>query len=108
MRAPWFSIIPLLVASACGSDPPNVGGTCTATTGCDVNLMCDTNVPGGYCTTSCTTSGSTEQCPEASVCDAVAGTALNCVKICSTNADCRADLSCNGISGSNIKACKPK
>ena len=108
MRAPCLAIL-LFVASACGTDPPNVGGTCTGTaTGCDMNLTCDTSVPGGYCTTSCTTSGSTEQCPEGAVCDAVAGTALNCVKICSTNADCRSDLSCNGISGSNIKACKPK
>ena len=98
----------LLFLVACGSDPPNVGGTCTGSGGCDEDLTCDTTVPGGYCTTSCTTSGSTDQCPEASVCDTVAGTALTCVKICKTGTDCRPDQDCNGVSSSNIKACKPK
>jgi hypothetical protein len=30
------------------------------------------------------------------------------VKRCQAQADCRADTDCNGITGSNIKACKPK
>lgn len=39
-----------------------------------------------YCTKSCATKGSTSECPEESVCDTVAGTAVNvtCVKICKT------------------------
>lgn len=106
MRLRYLGII--LLAVACGGDPPNIGGTCTATDGCDEDLTCDTAIPGGYCTTSCTTSGSTEQCPDEAVCDTVAGAALTCVKICKTGADCRADQDCNGVSGSNIKACKPK
>ena len=106
MRLRHLGIILLIIA--CGGDPPNIGNTCTATDGCDEDLTCDTSIPGGYCTTSCTTSGSTEQCPEEAVCDTVAGSALNCVKICKTGADCRADQDCNGVSGSNIKACKPK
>ena len=103
-------ILPLLVIliSACGGDPPNVGGTCTTAGGCDENLTCNTTVPGGYCTAACTTSGSTSQCPEESVCDAISGAAITCVKICGTKSDCRADQDCNGVSGSNIKACKPK
>lgn len=100
--------IVLLAFTACGDDVPNVGGTCTATEGCDEGLSCDTSVPAGYCTTSCTTSGSTDQCPEDSVCDTVAGTTLTCVKICQNGADCRSDQDCNGVSGTNIKACKPK
>ena len=98
----------VMLIVACGSPPPNVGATCTATSGCDVGLMCNTTVPAGYCTTSCTTSGSTTECPEESVCDAIAGTAITCVKICKSSADCRSDQDCNGVSGSNIKACKPK
>ena len=97
-----------LALTACGDDPPNVGGTCTATGGCDEGLQCDTTVPGGYCTKPCTASGSTSECPEESVCDSVAGTAITCVKICKTADDCRADQDCNGVSGSNLKACKPK
>jgi hypothetical protein len=53
-------------------------------------------------------SGSTSECPEDSICDAVAGIAKACVKICKDAADCRADQDCNGVSGSNVKACKPK
>ncbi len=97
-----------LILVACGGDPPNVGATCTANGGCDEGLTCDTTVPAGYCTKSCATPGSTAECPEASICDAVAGTAMNCVKSCKTSADCRADQDCNGVSGSNTKACKPK
>jgi len=97
----------LLFLVAC-SDPPNVGGTCTANGGCDDGLMCDTSVPGGYCTKACTMPGETTGCPEDSICDAVAGTAMNCVKICDKADDCRADQDCNGITGSSIKACKPK
>lgn len=98
----------LLFLIGCGSDPPNVAGTCTATEGCDDDLTCNTAVAGGYCTSSCTTSGSTDECPEDSVCDAISGSALTCVKICKTGDDCRSDLDCNGVSGSSIKACKPK
>lgn len=103
-----WSTIPLLLLLACGSDPPNVGGTCTSTGGCDEGLTCDTTVPDGYCTKACATSGMTAGCPEDSICDTVAGDALSCVKICKTSEDCRADQDCNGVSGSNIKACKPK
>ena len=103
--------LPLLVVmliAACGDDPPNVGGTCAAADGCDEGLTCNTIVPGGYCTASCTTSGSTSECPEDSVCDSISGTAVTCVKICKSSDDCRSDLDCNGVSGSNVKACKPK
>ena len=100
--------VAVLLLAACGSDPPNVGGTCTAMGGCDEGLTCDTAAAGGYCTKACTMSGATEGCPEDSICDTVAGSALSCVKICKTSADCRVDQDCNGVSSSNIKACKPK
>ncbi len=103
-------ILPLLVILlvSCGGDAPNVGGTCTAMGGCDEDLSCDTSVVGGYCTAACTTSGSTDECPDGSVCDTVSGTAITCVKICKAAEDCRSDLDCNGVSGTNLKACKPK
>lgn len=102
-----LALLALLAAAACGG-PPNVAGTCAANADCDEGLTCDTTVPGGYCTAACTTSGSTDGCPEESICDAISGSALTCVKICKTADDCRSDLDCNGVSGSNIKACKPK
>ena len=78
-------LICLAVMSACGDDPPNVGGTCTATDGCDEGLTCETAAAGGI------------------------GTAMSCVKICKEGGgECRSDQSCNGITGSSTKACKPK
>ena len=93
--------------AACGG-PPNVGSTCTAAKDCDSSLTCSTAIPGGYCTKTCTTPGSTSECPEDSVCDSVSGIGNTCVKVCKTTSDCgRTDLGCNGVSSSNVKACKP-
>lgn len=94
--------------AGCGDDPPNVGATCTSTTGCDKDLTCNTTVPGGYCTTTCTARGEQAECPDESICDTVAGGGTSCVKTCGSASDCRADQECNGVSGSNVKACKPK
>jgi hypothetical protein len=103
-----YALALAVLLAACGDDPPNVAGTCTATDGCDEGLTCNTTIPNGYCTVACTVAGSTDDCPDGAVCDAVSGSALTCVKTCKGAGDCRADLDCNGVSGSNIKACKPK
>jgi hypothetical protein len=101
-------IVVLVEAAACSS-PPNVSAMCAAPAqGCDQGLTCDTTVAGGYCTTSCATSGSTSECPEGSICDTLSGASLSCVKICQQQTDCRSDLGCNGVSGSDVKACKIK
>lgn len=103
-----LSVILLLLAllPACGE--PNVGDSCTGPADCDDDLTCNTSVVGGYCTAVCTEAGSQSQCPEGSICDHVATPAFTCVKICKTHDDCRSDQECNGTSGSNVKACKPK
>ena len=98
----------LLLTVACGDDPPNVGATCTATSGCDEGLTCNTAAAGGYCTQACTMPGETTECPEGSLCDGVLGGATECVKICEKASDCRADQDCNGTTGGSTKACKPK
>jgi hypothetical protein len=97
-----------LACVACGS-APNVGHTCGVNApDCDESLTCSSVIIGGYCTAACTTAGSTSQCPEGSICDDVSGIGTTCVKICNVSADCgRSDLQCNGVSGSNLKACKP-
>ena len=97
-------VLALLIA-ACGA--PNVGASCSTPANCDNGLTCSTAIAGGYCTRSCTTTGSTAECPDESVCDTVSGIGNTCVKICKAQADCRSDLGCNGVSGSNLKACKP-
>jgi hypothetical protein len=95
--------------TACGSAPGSgIGATCSATQKCD-GLTCDLSAAGGYCTKFCNTSGSTSECPDGSVCDASSGLlATSCVKICLTDTTCRTDQGCSGVSGSNIKGCKPK
>src|SRR5438046_9267429 len=87
MRALVFTI--LLLGCGGGGDPPNVGAACTATGGCDEDLTCNTSVPGGYCTQACTSPGTTAECPDDSICDAIAGTSIACVKICKSSSDCR-------------------
>jgi hypothetical protein len=53
--------------------------------------------------------GSTDGCPDGSICDAIIGSAMACVRICKDGGgECRSDQSCNGITGSSTKACKPK
>lgn len=105
MRKPLLVFV--LAIASCGS-PPDVGSQCTSANDCDSPLTCSTAIPGGYCTQSCTTAGSASGCPEDSICDSVSGIGNTCVKICKVTADCgRADLGCNGVSSSNVKACKP-
>ena len=96
-----------VAVAACGGDL-NVGDTCTASDGCDDGLTCDTTVGGGYCTRDCTEPGQVAECPDGAVCDELAGQAMRCVRRCEVQSDCRPDLSCNGITGSTFKACKPK
>jgi hypothetical protein len=104
-----FSLAGLLAPMACSSTPPNVGAVCAADAGgCDNGLHCDTTADGGYCTTGCSTQGSTSECPEQAICDSFAGGPMECFRICTVQSDCRADQECNGLTGSSIKACKPK
>jgi hypothetical protein len=110
MRA-YLYVFVLAVAAGlagCGDSGHAVGGSCGAGGDCADGLRCDTTIPGGYCTKDCTTAGSTDECPEGAVCDEVTGAQVYCVQICQTSADCPDTLDCNGVSSSNLKACKPK
>ena len=100
----------LVVAVGCSGNGPNVGDMCGVNRPvCDESLSCSSSVAGGYCTTACSSPGSTAQCPEGSVCDDAAPLGLSCLKICEEAADCgRSDVTCSGVTGSSIKACKPR
>lgn len=58
----------------------------------------------------CETRGSQDECVEGAICDNDAAGNPICLKVCTDAAQCAADEDCNGVSGSNIKACtaKPK
>ena len=99
-----------LVMSACSSGS-GIGNTCAKNLDCGGANVCITQATGGYCTQQpCAPGGSQGGCPEDSVCDAISILAgqLACVKKCTQQSDCRADQECNGVSGSNAKACQPK
>jgi hypothetical protein len=109
MRSVLLAVLIFAPAFAGCSDPPNIGALCTvAKGGCDKGLTCDESVTGGYCTSACTTVGSRSECPEGAVCDSLSGGAPSCINVCTVQTDCRPDLECNGVSGSDVKACKMK
>jgi hypothetical protein len=95
------------LGAGCGDHQPNVGATCTATGGCDTGLTCNLAVPGGYCTQPCVTPGIRSGCPDGALCDTL-GSTPSCTRVCNIQQDCRADLECNGTTGSSLKTCKPK
>jgi hypothetical protein len=104
-----FGLILFLFASGCSNkDEDRVGANCGGDSTCAKGLTCDLAIPGGYCTKPCTLTGQTNECPGGAICDTVEGARTECVRICQTTADCNAPLECNGVSKSNIKACKPK
>jgi len=57
---------------------------------------------------SCDTEGNVDECESGAVCAKNVSDVLQCLKQCQTQADCAAEEDCNGITGSNIKACRPK
>jgi hypothetical protein len=58
----------------------------------------------------CDKTGSTDECVEGGICDTLGGgsTVLQCLKVCTTDADCPTTQACTGVSGSNQKACHNK
>jgi hypothetical protein len=57
---------------------------------------------------SCTKQGDTNECVNDAVCAKDTANILKCLKICTSQADCQATESCNGVEGSSLKACRIK
>lgn len=91
----------LVLAVGCGS---NVGQPCDGDDACGGGLTCLAAAPGGYCTQSCTTSGSTGECPSGSVC-APYGSRLLCAVAC--DGACREGYACVAVAGTTLQACLP-
>lgn len=100
----------LLAVGACSGEDSGrvapVGTACTSDTGCGDDLYCNTDVSNGYCTKTCPTPGDAAECPDGSICDTV-GQSIICVQLCTSDNECRTGFACNGVSNSNVKACKP-
>jgi len=58
----------------------------------------------------CETPGETDECVDGAVCiQAVSGQDPTCFKVCASDADCNPNTeACNGVEGSNLKACRLK
>ncbi|RKH62700.1 hypothetical protein D7V93_09745 [Corallococcus llansteffanensis] len=107
MRSTWWllaslAVLPLL---ACDSSDA-VGDSCGEGT-CTDNLECRKEFPGGFCAQECEQEGVRGGCPEDTVCATQLGTLL-CSPVCDSQDDCRDSYACNGISGTDIKACRIK
>lgn len=106
MKQAFISAVTIsLFLAGCGQS--SVGRPCTSDQECDFGQSCLTQLPGGYCTKSCSIDGDTRECPGGTVC-ANHGTALLCSATCQQQSDCRAEYECNGVSNSSLKACRPK
>lgn len=100
-----FSALALCALWACGGS--SIGQPCTVNDDCDNGQTCFTSAPGGYCSKGCSIEGSNADCPGGSVC-AQNAELLLCSNTCQSQGDCRADYECNGVTGSDAKACRPK
>ena len=58
---------------------------------------------------SCDTAGKTDgECEDGLVCGKDTSGALLCLKTCADSTACSSDRECNGVEGTNIKACRLK
>ncbi len=58
----------------------------------------------------CDTEGAADQCVDGAICGKPSDTATEpqCLVVCTSDADCATGKSCNGVTGSSIKACRIK
>lgn len=58
----------------------------------------------------CETEGAVDECVDGAICGKPSDKApeVQCLVVCTSDADCGATKSCNGVSGTNIKACRVK
>lgn len=89
----------------CGGS--SVGHSCSVNDDCDNGQTCFVEAPGGFCSKGCSQEGNEKECPGGTVCASHSGTLL-CSPTCDTQAGCRAEYECNGLPGSDLKACRPK
>ena len=57
---------------------------------------------------SCGTPGSTNGCSSGDICSNLSADGNECRRICTIQADCPADQSCDGVANTTVKSCQPK
>jgi hypothetical protein len=63
---------------------------------------------GGEIGEDCDTRGSTDECVDGAICDQTSDGKMICLASCADASECADSEECNGVSGSNTKACFPK
>ncbi|RYZ39551.1 MAG: hypothetical protein EOO71_19680 [Myxococcaceae bacterium] len=95
-----LAVLPLMACD--GKDA--AGESCSKDT-CDVGLTCRLDYPGGFCVQECTQEGAQAGCPADMLC-ARQSESLMCSPVCDSQDDCRDNYACNGVSGTDQKACR--
>jgi hypothetical protein len=121
----FFAVMILALASAqlpaCGDDSSEhsegVGNACEGDDDCETG-ECYLGPGGGYCTTECENEGSTDECPEDTVCKPIQGGPRRCLLVCGSESSCSGSeeclerhcpsgSSCVEISDTELEACEP-
>jgi hypothetical protein len=99
-----------------GGNPSGVGNYCAKNDDC-ATKNCYLGPGGGYCTTTCSNEGSTNECPLDTVCKPIQGGARRCLLVCGSSstcdqATCPKDFcpqgsSCVSVSNTSLKGCEP-
>lgn len=101
MRSIWWigtaAVLTTLWAMGCGDPPSLVGQPCQTDDHCGteagLQLTCEHEVPGGYCTLTGCDPETPTTCPKGSVC-VVQENATACLRTCETVLDCREVIAC--------------
>ncbi len=98
--------------------PEGVGNACSHDSDCPTN-NCYLGPGGGYCTSDCQDEGSTDQCPDDTVCKPIQGGQASCLLVCGSEYYCPANTTCDdrwcpsgsscvSVSGTDLWACEPE
>lgn len=85
----------------------SAGAACQLDSECQIGQTCNNTFPGGFCSKGCLQEGSTDECPQGTICAQVTPGTRYCAVICTEQSHCRDFYSCNGITASSTKACQP-
>jgi hypothetical protein len=110
------TLILIATLTACGDDDAGVGNYCEVDEDCDTG-ECYVGPGGGYCTSPCSEEGSTDECPDDTICKPIQGGPARCLLVCGSESACDGgDCSeeacpdgsgCVSVSGADLRACEP-
>ena len=76
-------LLALVLGGGCAAQ---IGDSCSSNGDCGTNRICDTSLPGGYCTRA---ECEVNDCPDEAVCIAFEDGHSFCMKYCNDDGDCR-------------------